>query len=382
MFTRWVDNTRGFPVHTNLISCYSLSASVQAVILAAGRGSRLLPLTHTIPKPLIPFMNEAVIDRILQSFLRIGVEKFLMLVDYRKERLIQHLEKWKEKAEIEIRDNNIPFGTAGAVKRNLEMLEERFFVTSSDLITDINLKKLLDFHFDRGSKLTIAFSESDEVSHYGIATLDENSRLTRFVEKPRESEVFSNIVNAGIYVVEREVLEYVPDNTEFDFSRHLFPRLVENNYPIFGYRFREYWNDIGRHSSYLFATKSAVDRRVSFDKVLKVMKGERGVLYFSETAEIGEVEVEGFVVAGENVVIERGCKLSNTVIWDGVKIRENANISETIIAENVEVGKNCKIMPGVVIGAESKIGDNCVLGQNLKLWCGTTVNPGTFLVGE
>ncbi|MCX8173784.1 MAG: NDP-sugar synthase [Thermoplasmata archaeon] len=355
---------------------------MQAVILAAGRGSRLLPLTHTTPKPLIPFMSEAVIDRILQGFLRLGVENYLVLVDYRKERLIQHLEKWREKVKIEIRDNNIPFGTAGAVRRNLDLLEQRFFVSSSDLVTDINLKRLLDFHHERGSKLTVAFSESDEVSHYGIATLDENARLTRFVEKPRESEAFSRIVNAGIYVVEREVLEHVPDATEFDFSRHLFPLLVDKNYPIFGYKFREYWNDIGRHSSYLFAIRDAVNHRVSFNPGLKVKEFEKGVLYFSDSAEIGEVEVEGFVVAGKNVVIRDGCKLSNTVIWDEVKIGENTSISETIIAENVELGKNCKVMPGVVIGSESRIGDGCVLGQNLKLWCGTTVNPGTFLVGE
>ncbi|MEM3396756.1 MAG: NDP-sugar synthase [Thermoplasmata archaeon] len=355
---------------------------MQAVILAAGRGSRLLPLTHPIPKPLIPFMNEPVIDRILQSFLRLGVEKFLVLVDYRKERLIQHLEKWKEKVEIEIRDNNIPFGTAGAVKRNLDLLEERFFVSSSDLITDINLQKLLDFHFEKGSKLTVAFSESDEVSHYGIATLDEDSRLTRFVEKPRESEAFSNIVNAGIYVVEKEVLEHVPDNTEFDFSRHLFPLLVEKNYPIFGYRFREYWNDIGRHSSYLFATRDAIEKKISFNSKFRVRYDEKGQLFYPETAKIGNVVIEGFVVVGDDVVIGEGCKLSNTVIWNGAKIQERTSITETIIAENVEVGKNCRIMPGVVIGAESKIGDNCVLGQNLKLWCGTTVNPGTFLVGE
>ncbi|MEM4293771.1 MAG: NDP-sugar synthase [Thermoplasmata archaeon] len=355
---------------------------MQAVILAAGRGSRLLPLTHTKPKPLIPFMNEAVIDRIFQRLLQLGVEKFLVLVDYRKERLIQHLEKWRGKAEVEIRDNNIPFGTAGAVKRNQEILENLFLVTSSDLITDINLHGLLDFHFEKGSKLTVAFSESSEVSHYGIATIDHNGKLTRFVEKPRESEAFSNIVNAGIYVVEKEVLDFVPDNMEFDFSRHLFPLLVERNCPIFGYRFKEYWNDIGRHSSYLFATKDAVERRVSFNSELRVRRDERGVLFYPETAQLGDVVVEGFLVVGENVVIGDGCRLSNTVIWECGKIKENTTISEAIIAENVEIGKNCKVMPGVVIGAGSRIGDNCVLGQNLKLWCGTCVQPGTFLVGE
>lgn len=355
---------------------------MQAVILAAGRGSRLLPLTHTIPKPLIPFMNEAVIDRIFRAFLQVGVDKFLVLVDYKKEKLIQHLERWKGKAEIEIRDNNIPFGTAGAVKRNLDLLEEWFFVASSDLITEINLRALLDFHFEKDSKLTVAFSESDEVSHYGIATLDRDCRLSRFVEKPRESEAFSNIVNAGIYVVEKEVLDFVPENIEFDFSRHLFPLLVEKNYPIFGYRFREYWNDIGRHSSYLFATRDAVEKKVSFNKNLKIREFAKGKLFYPETAEIGNVVVEGFVVVGENVVIGDGSRLSNTVIWDSGKIGENTTIFEAIIAENVELGRNCTVMPGVVIGAESKIGDNCVLGQNLKLWCGTCVNPGTILVGE
>jgi len=199
---------------------------VQAVILAAGRGSRLLPLTHNRPKPLIPFMNEAVIDRILESFLSIGVDEFIVLVDYKKERLIEHLEGWKSRAKIVIRDNNLPFGTAGAVKRVIELLEERFFVASSDLITEIRLKDLLDFHFEKGSKLTVAFSESDEVSHYGIASFDENSKLRRFVEKPCKDEAFSRIVNAGIYVVEKEALAYVPPNVEFDFSRHLFPLLA------------------------------------------------------------------------------------------------------------------------------------------------------------
>lgn len=327
-------------------------------------------------------MNVAVIDRILENFLSIGVEEFLVLVDYKKERLIQHLENWKNKAKIVIKENNLPFGTAGAVKRNIDLLEERFFVSSSDLVTDICLKELLDFHFEKGSKLTVAFSESEEVSHYGIADFDENSRLTRFVEKPCESEAFSKIVNAGIYVVEKEALAHVPENMEFDFSRHLFPRLVEKHYPIFGYRFKEYWNDIGRHSSYLFAIRDAVEGRVSFNAKMVEKKFSKGVLYCPESAQIENVEVEGFVVVGENAKIGEGCTLRNTVLWDSTVVGENSTVSESIIAEGVEIGKGCKVMPGVVIGDGSSIGDNCTLGQNLKLWCGTSVKPGTYLPGE
>ncbi len=350
------------------------------MILAAGRGSRLLPLTQDRPKPMIPFMNEIVLDRIVRSFINAGADNFVFLVDYRKEKVIQHLKKWNIK--MEVRANNLPYGTGGAVKRISELLEDWFFVSSSDLITDINLRKLLDFHFEKGSKITVAFSESEEVSHYGIATMDENSKLTRFVEKPCESEAFSNIVNAGIYVVEKEVLAHVPPDVEFDFSKHLFPLLVQKKYPIYGYKFREYWNDIGRHSSYLFATRDAVNGKVSFANNFNIERYEKGVLYYPDTADFDELIVEGFAVLGNNVKLGRGCRISNTVIWDNVCVGENTTISESIIAENVRIGKHCKIMAGAVIGANCNIGENATIGQNLKLWVNAHVGPGAFYVGE
>jgi mannose-1-phosphate guanylyltransferase len=357
-------------------------AHVQAVILAAGRGSRLLPLTQDRPKPLIPFMNELVIDRIIQRFINAGVDRFMFLVDYKKEKLIQHLQRWKNRIEFEIRDNNLPFGTAGAVKRNMDRLDDIFFVSSSDLITEINLKEMIHFHHARGSKLTVAFSESDEVSHYGIATMDEHGKLTKFLEKPRETEAFSNIVNAGIYIVHREALAHVPPDCAFDFSRDLFPYLIGRNYPIYGYKFREYWNDIGRHSSYLFATHEAIRGKVTYSKNFIVKHHPKGVLYCTEDTSAGDVEFENFVVTGHNVVIENDCKLANTVLWDGVHIGASTRIDEAIIAENVVIGKNCKIMSGVVIGPNTVVGDNVTLGQNLKLWGNSNIPPGTVLVGE
>lgn len=230
---------------------------MKAVVLAGGRGgTRLLPLTVYRPKPMIPFFNRPLMEYIVQKLAETGVDEIYVLVGYLKERIMEYFgdgSKWGLEIHYSDKDN-VKLGTAGgATKKVAREMDEAFFVVSSDVLTNLDLKALYDYHHEKKALATVALSEVDDPTQYGIAIINEDGRILRFKEKPKPEEAFSNLVNAGIYVFEPEAFDLVPKGKNFDFSRDLFPRMLENDLPLYGFPFSEYWNDVGRPSSYLQA---------------------------------------------------------------------------------------------------------------------------------
>ncbi|WP_457741412.1 sugar phosphate nucleotidyltransferase [Thermococcus sp.] len=361
---------------------------MKAVILAGGRGTRLLPLTVYRPKPMIPFFNKPLMEYALQNLIKAGVDEIYVLVGYLKERIIDYFgdgSRWGVEIHYSNKDN-IKLGTAGATKKVVKHMDDTFFVVSSDVLTNLDLKALYEYHRKKKALATIALSEVEDPTQYGIAIINEDGRIQQFKEKPRPEEVFSNLVNAGIYVFEPETFDLVPKNKNFDFSKDLFPRMLENDLPLYGFPFREYWNDVGRPSSYLQATEDVFLGRLILPHIkTESLKGNLeygGALFTGKRCILRRPEIRGFAVLGDDVEIGRNVKIERSVIFSGVTIEEGAEIREAIIGENVHIGKGVVIQPGSVIGDNTLIEDFSKIGSNVKIWVESRIGKESIILPD
>ncbi len=325
---------------------------MDAVVMAGGRGVRFRPFTEYRPKPMIPFLNRPVMEYMIQKLSDAGFKRIIVLLGPLSEMVTGHFGNGKRYGvEIEYIHENEPYGTAGAVKRAAEYLDDAFLVVSADTITEISLRKFRKFHADKGGKINIALSKVENPYQYGIALLDERDRIYRFLEKPKRSQVFSNLVNAGIYIIEPEILQLVPPKRMFDFSKNLFPLLLSKSETIYGYEFSEYWADIGNPGRYLTATRDALDGRIDISKIsgeLEIIE-DNGLVTGKNCSVDDGVEVNGFAVIGNNVNIGEGSKLSDTIIWSNTKVGKDVSIEESIVGEKVWILSDVSIGKGAMI---------------------------------
>ncbi|WP_297089926.1 NDP-sugar synthase [Thermococcus sp.] len=361
---------------------------MKAVILAGGKGTRLLPLTVYRPKPMIPFFNRPLMEYAVQSLVKAGVDEIYVLVGYLKERIMDYFgdgSRWGVRIHYSNKDN-VKLGTAGATKKVVKELDETFFVVSSDVLTNLDLRALYEYHRKKKALATIALSRVDDPSQYGIAVINEDGRILRFKEKPKPEEAFSNLVNAGIYVFEPEAFDLVPKGKNFDFSKDLFPRMLENDLALYGFPFSEYWNDVGRPSSYLQATEDVFLGRLLLPGLrTESLKGNLeygGALITGRRCILRRPEVRGFAVLGDDVEIGRNVKIERSVIFSGAVIEEGAEIKEAIIGENVHVGKGVVIQPGSVIGDNTLIEDFSKIGSNVKIWVESRIGKESIILPD
>ncbi|NJE30744.1 NDP-sugar synthase [Thermococcus sp. 18S1] len=361
---------------------------MKAVILAGGRGTRLLPLTVYRPKPMIPFFNRPLMEYAVQNLVKAGVDEIYVLVGYLKERITDHFgdgSSWDVRMRYSNGDN-IKLGTAGATKKVVNNMDETFFVVSSDVLTNLDLKALYEYHRRKKALATIALSRVEDPTQYGIAVINDDGRILRFKEKPKPEEAFSNLVNAGIYVFEPEAFDLVPKGKNFDFSKDLFPRMLENDLALYGFPFNEYWNDVGRPSSYLQATEDVFHGRLLLPGLrTEGLKGNLeygGALVTGRRCVLRRPGIRGFAVIGDDVEIGRNVKIERSVIFSGAVIEEGAEIREAIIGENVRIGKGVVIQPGSVIGDNTLIEDFSKIGSNVKIWVESRIGKESIILPD
>lgn len=351
-------------------------------------GTRLLPLTIYRPKPMIPFFNKPLMEYMVNNLVEVGVDEIIVLVGYLKEKIIEHFGDGKEFG-VEIKysnGENVKFGTAGALKRAEKFIEGTFIVASSDVLTNLDFKSLLEFHAKKGGIATMALTKVEDPSPYGVAVLDDEGKILYFKEKPRREEAPSNLVNAGIYVFEPEILDLIPKGKPFDFSLNLFPKMLEEGIPIYGFPFDEYWNDVGRPSTYLQATEDVFLGKLKLPQIsvgrLKGNVERGGSLFTGSRCILRNPKVSGFAVLGDNVEIGRDVKIERSVIFSNVTIEDGAEIREAIIGENVYIGKGVTIEPGSVIGDNSIIEEHSRIGANVKIWADSRVGRESIILPD
>lgn len=353
---------------------------MDVVILAAGRGTRLLPLTATRPKPMVPLINRPIMDYLMTLLRQVDIHRIYILVDYLGHQIVARYKDW-DGYDVMFTEKNEPLGTAGAVAVVAEHLDGTFLVLSGDIISGLNLRRLIETHNEKSAEATMALSKADDPSQYGIAVLDISGRVERFVEKPSPDKAFSGLVNAGVYVFEPEAFEVLPEKRPADIARDLFPRMLEAGRALFGHPFEEYWNDVGRPGNYLIATEDCLRGRFRTDVTPPVSPAQNGgFLVTGRNCTIGrDVSVGNFAILGDDVEVGEGALLNSCVLLSHTVVGEKCNIRESI------VGERCVLEPGVVVRAGSVVGDGCyikagsILGYNTRLWPGSRLGEGTLI---
>lgn len=324
---------------------------MKAVILAGGEGTRLKPLTYRRPKPLIPIAGRPCIDYVIRSLVGSGFRELVIATAYLSDRLIQSIGDGLDyNASIVYSFERTPAGTAGAVKRLANFIDGTFIVAMGDVLADVDFRALYDFHRDRHAAATIALTEVQDPTQYGVAALDDRGRLAKFKEKPRAEEVFSNLANAGLYVLEPEVLDFIAADEPADFAKDVFPKLLAKGAPVFGRKIDGMWMDIGRPRDLWRASMEVVRR------------------------EGREVSVPGVTTHGP-LVVERGAKLARGValrgpafVASGVEVAEDCVVENSCIYEDARLGRGAQLVNSIVLeqsrlGPSSEVRDSVIARQ-------------------
>jgi mannose-1-phosphate guanylyltransferase/phosphomannomutase len=319
---------------------------MKAFVLAAGVGTRLRPLTSNIPKPMIPILDKPVLHYTFSNLWKYGFTDACVNTYYMSDIITDYFGKNKTGIRIEFSKEKTLLGTAGAIKKKEDFFDDTFVVMSGDGFSDVNLKKVLEFHKKKKSLATIVLKKVLSRFEYGIAVTNKSGEIKKFVEKPSWSDVFNDEVNTGIYVFEPEIFNYIPKDTFFDFSMDLFPLMMKKGKKIFGYLMDEYWTDIGNIFEYKKGVFDVLDGKLNLDLGLINASGK----YISKTAKIDKsVKINGPCFIGDNVTIEEKSVIKPySVISDNVKIGKNTVIERTIIWENSIVGISAEIINSII----------------------------------
>jgi mannose-1-phosphate guanylyltransferase/phosphomannomutase len=370
---------------------------VKAVVMAGGEGSRLRPLTSSRPKPLAPVANKPVMHHIVDLLRRHGITEIVATLHYLADEIENYFGDGSEmgvKMHYVVEDT--PLGTAGAVKLAEEYLAgERFVIISGDALTDMDLGALLAFHERNGAKGTIALQRVSNPLEFGVVVTDDASRITRFLEKPSWGEVFSDTINTGIYVLEPEIFEYMEAGKSYDFSKDIFPFMLRDGKPLFGFVATDYWSDIGNLQQYQQANYDALTGAVRVE--IPGTQIAHGIWAGENTNVHPEARLQGPLVLGKNVTIERGAvieelcaigdstivaadaKLLRTVAWEDVYVGEHATLNGCTLADRVIVKDRVSIAEGAVIGRNSTLGSGSTVPSNIKLWPDKSVASGAIV---
>jgi mannose-1-phosphate guanylyltransferase/phosphomannomutase len=265
---------------------------MKAVVMAGGEGTRLRPLTSNQPKPMVPIVGKPCMEHILELLRRHGLDDVVVTVAFLPQAIRSYFGDGEPLGlHIEYSVEDSPLGTAGSVRLASGKLDDTFLVISGDALCDVDLTRLLDFHRERGASVTIGLKSVENPLEFGIVVTDEDGRIERFLEKPSWGQVFSDTINTGIYVVEPEVLRHIPTDRPYDFSKELFPLLLEMGRPLYGFVLDGYWQDIGNLDQFRQANFDALDERVRLNiDGIRI----RGNVWIGEGVDVDDLDrVEG-----------------------------------------------------------------------------------------
>lgn len=331
---------------------------IKAMVLAAGAGTRLRPLTYETPKPMVPVVNRPVVHHVLDNLLRHGVKEAMVNLYAHADQVRGYCgdgSRWSMK--LQYSHEKVLMGTAGAIKKVERYFKDGpFFVMSGDGLSDIDLTDMLAFHKKRGSVATMAVHRVDSRFDYGVTLAAKNGRIKGFLEKPSWGDVFSNTVNTGIYLFEPEILKMIPSGRVYDFGHDLWPKLLKLKKPIFAYEFDSYWCDVGNLPEYRRCQLDVLD-----GKALVSIPGRevsKGV-WIEEGAQVDpKARLVGPCVIGKGSKIAAGAVVGpHTVVGDRANIAPKAVLKNCILWDNVTVGKDVHLS-NCIIGAHGNVKEN------------------------
>ncbi len=325
--------------------------------MAGGEGTRLRPLTSNQPKPMVPIVGKPCIEHIIELLRSHGFEDVVVTLAFLPQAIRSYFGNGESLGmNIEYSIEEVPLGTAGSVGMARDALDETFLVISGDALCDVDLGALVAFHKEKGAAATIGLKSVDNPLEFGIVVTDEDGRIERFLEKPSWGQVFSDTINTGIYVLEPEVLRHIPTEGTYDFSKQLFPLLLEMGRPLYGYVMDGYWQDIGNLDQYRQANFDALDEKVQLS--IGGMR-LRGNVWLGEGVEIDDVEeLQGPAFVGNYCRVARDARVGPyTVLSNSVTLRERAQATRTVVDSSTHIGRS-SLIEGAIVGRSCDIRDH------------------------
>ncbi|MEB3357690.1 MAG: mannose-1-phosphate guanyltransferase [Synechococcales bacterium] len=371
---------------------------MRAVLMAGGSGTRLRPLTCDLPKPMVPILNRPISEHIINLLKRHGISEVIATLYYLPDVMRDYFQDGSDFG-VQITyavEEDQPLGTAGCVKNVAELLEDTFLVISGDSITDFDLSAAIEFHRQRRSKATLVLARVPNPVEFGVVITDSEHRIQRFLEKPSTSEIFSDTVNTGTYILEPEVLKYLPEGQESDFSKDLFPLLLENGEPMYGYVADGYWCDVGHLNAYREAQYDALQRKVKLD--LGYYQEQSPGLWLGTNTHIDpsahietpvmignncrigpRVRIEAGTVIGDNVTIGSDADLKRPIVWNGSLIGEEAHLRACVTARGTRINRRAHVLEGAIVGSLSTVGEEAQITPEVRVWPSKKIEPGATL---
>ncbi len=348
---------------------------MKAVILAAGEGSRLRPLTFTRPKPMIPLAREPAIYHVLSQLKREGFDEIVMVVGPMREQIMNYLgdgSKLGQHITYAIKPDEFQSGTAGSLKLVEHLLDDTFLVAQSDTLSEIPLSDAVRAHGKSGASATVVLTEVKDPSLYGVAVLDEGNVITGFQEKPIASEAKSKLVSTGFYILEPDTLDHVL-NEKFDFAKDLFPRLLDLRKRIVGYTSDAFWVDIGSLEGYLEGVSWELEGMTRYTYLNQPATDPIDNVISEKNVRIGNnVRITGPVYIESDAVIEDNARIRPfSVIKRSVHISQGAVLERCVIQERATIGKDCRIVSSV-------IGQSATIQNDVSIE-GSSVGPGSVI---
>ncbi|MFP4655457.1 MAG: sugar phosphate nucleotidyltransferase [Methanohalobium sp.] len=370
---------------------------MKACIMCGGKGTRLHPLTFERPKPSIPILNKPLLSHLIEHLAKEGFTEIVVTLGYMGHMIEEQLGNGRMfGVHIDYVYEHKKLGTAGSVKNAENLLgNEPFIVLSGDHVLNLNLRDMFRYHEMNKSLITIGLLSIDDPREFGIADMDVNNKVHRFLEKPDSGEIFSNLASTGIYVCDPEIFNYIPENTQYDFAKDVFPKLMSMGNDIRGFLVYGEWTDVGNPAAYRaaqrwmlasltgtsilgrFNTKNArISGPLKIDN--NVMVGSNsslvGPIVIGENTEIGDnVLIGPYTAIGSNCVIGNNARVLSSYIFNDVKIGQNTNVSGAVIDNSVRIGQNASLENGTVLGAKVTVGNGATIHSNVKIWPDLTI---------
>ncbi|MFP4459273.1 MAG: sugar phosphate nucleotidyltransferase [Candidatus Zixiibacteriota bacterium] len=363
---------------------------MKGIIMAGGFGTRLRPLTFNLPKPMVPLLNRPMMKHVCDLMKDHGIEDMVSLLYYLPETISDYFgdgSQFGYNMEYVMAESDL--GTAGSVRNATEKIDDTIMVISADVLTNFDLTKAMEFHKKKGSLATILLTRVETPLAFGIVIIDDDGKIKRFLEKPAWGQVFSDTINTGIYILEPEVLEWIPRGEEFDFSKNLFPALLKAGAPLYGYIAPGYWRDVGNLRQYRKANADVLRGVIELNIPGKLQKFEsspnaeiwveeganidpdanfKGRVLVGKDAKIyGGTFIEDSVI-GEGTILRPGARLIESVIWDRAEIGQNTQISDALVGTETKIAEECTVLEHAVISDKVDIEANAMISAGVKIW--------------
>lgn len=347
---------------------------MQAIILAGGMGTRLRPLTYTIPKPMLPIAGRPAIAHLVESLAAAGCDEVIITTNYLAELIDAKLSQLGLPIPVSCVREDSPLGTAGCIRNLYARLQPEFIVVQGDAVADIDFGAFLRFHAEKNADVSISTMRVGDTREFGIVLSDSDGRITRFQEKPRPEEAFSHTANCGFYIIKKSMFESVPDGVPYDFGRDLFPKLMKSGARFFNFEMNGYWVDIGRVASYIEGNLHLIKNKASVAPDVQIPDDATLIAPYLIGAgtKIGaKCTIGPGVILGARCNVGDGASIAESVVYDDVSIGARARLSHCVIASKTRLGRE------VTVEAHAVIGESCDIGACVEVAAHSRVGPIT-----